>query len=503
VVQGQEEGLAGLSHSTSDAATPHFPEARASFRDPAGSLLRLDGRILRVISGAGAADLAAFLHAKSASEFFESGRVAGTRILDEAAVTELLSNPFFRSVHSAYEAALTVEHERIWFPSYPYEWPPEMLHRAAELTLELARKLLADGIGLKDGTPYNVLFRGPEPVFIDVLSFERRDPDDPAWLPYAQFVRTFLLPLAANKFFGLSIEQVLLHRRDGLEPEEVYRWLKPLQKIGPPFLSLVSLPCWLASRHKQDDTSLYRKRRAGNLEKARFILESLLKGLDRALARLRPNAGRSSTWSDYMTANNNYTPRAFADKEQFVREALAEFAPRRVLDVGCNTGHFSALAARAGAKVVSIDYDPVVLGDVWRAARRSGLDILPLAVNLARPSPGTGWRNSECPSFLERARGAFDGILMLAVIHHMVVTERVPLADILALAAELTTGIAIVEFIGPDDSMFRRLARGREELHTNLNEAMFEAACRRHFEIVRSCRLEGTSRSLYLLRRAG
>ena len=91
---------------------------------------------------------------------------------------------------------------------------------------------------------------------------------------------------------------------------------------------------------------------------------------------------------------------------------------------------------------------------------------------------------------------------MLAVVHHMLVTERVPLAEILALAAELTTGIAIVEFIDPEDSMFRRLVRGREELHKDLNEKVFEAACRKHFDILRSRRIEGTHRRLYLLRRA-
>ncbi len=476
--------------------------AAASFRDPAGSLLALDGRILRVVTRAGAEDLSAFLGAKPAARLFESGKVVPTRVLERADIEELLANPAFHAVYESCDAAEVVEHERVWFPSYPYEWPPEMLHSAADLTLDLALELLPAGIGLKDGTPYNVLFRGPQPVFIDLLSFERRDPDDPTWLPHAQFVRTFVLPLIANKYFGLSIEQILTTRRDGLEPEEVYRWLKPLQKLRPPFLSHVSMPSWLASRHDQDDTRMYRKRSAGNPEKAQFILESLLNGLARTIRRLRPNPGRKSVWSDYMGANNNYTESTFAEKEAFVREALAEFAPRRVLDVGCNTGHFSAMAARAGASVVSLDYDPVVLGDVWRAARENGLDILPLAVNLTRPSPGIGWRNRECPAFLDRARGAFDGVLMLAVIHHMLVTERVPLPEILSLAAELTTGMAVVEFIGPEDSMFRRLVRGREELHKDLTPAVFEAACGRHFEIVRSRQIEGTHRRLYLLRKA-
>src|SRR5947207_2576713 len=153
---------------------------------------------------------------------------------------------------------MILEHERVDFPSYPYEWNPEMLHAAGMLTLDLAQALHADGLGLKDGTPYNVLFRGPEPVFIDVLSFERREPGDATWLPYAQFVRTFLLPLLANRAYGLGLDQVLTTRRDGLEPEEVYRWTSPLQRLRPPYFSLVTMPVWLGGKRK-NDTAIYRK----------------------------------------------------------------------------------------------------------------------------------------------------------------------------------------------------------------------------------------------------
>jgi hypothetical protein len=92
---------------------------------------------------------------------------------------------------------------------------------------------------------------------------------------------------------------------------------------------------------------------------------------------------------------------------------------------------------------------------------------------------------------------------MLAVVHHMLVTERVPLLEILDLAAELTNRWLIIEFIGPQDSMFRRLTRGRDELHRDLGPEVFEAACRAHFEIVRAQHAEGTHRWLYLLRKYG
>ena len=128
---------------------------------------------------------------------------------------------------------------------------------------------------------------------------------------------------------------------------------------------------------------------------------------------LRPAARKQSTWSDYMETHS-YDDPAFAAKEKFVREALAEFKPGRVLDAGANTGHFSEMAAQDGAAVVAIDLDEVCVGEIWRRAREKKLNILPLVVNLARPTPAAGWRNQECPSFLDRARGSFDGVLMIA-----------------------------------------------------------------------------------------
>ena len=477
------------------------PPITASFRDPAGSLFRYGSRVLRVVNSIGVADLEAFLNSKVGQQQMLAGSVVPTTVLSEAECAKLLADPSVRELFDSRGGKMIVEHDRVDFPSFPYEWTAEMLHAAGMLTLDLAQSLLADGLGLKDGTPYNILFRGPEPVFIDVLSFERREPGDSTWLPYAQFVRTFLLPLLANQSYGLGLDQILTTRRDGLEPEEVYRWSKLSQRLRPPFFSLVSMPTWLGRKHKQDDNSIYQKKLLSDPEKARYILDSVLNGLRNALNRLKPAQGKNSVWSDYMTTNNNYTADHFDAKQRFVGEALNEFPSRSVLDVGCNTGTFSALAARSGAKVVSVDYDPVVLGDVWRNARKQKLDILPLAVNITRPSPGTGWRNEECSSFLSRASGKFNAVLMLAVIHHMLVTERVPLADILALAAELTTNILVIEYVAPDDSMFQRLTRGREELHKDLTVELFESLCLRHFDIVRVQHVESTTRRLYLLKK--
>jgi SAM-dependent methyltransferase len=376
-----------------------------------------------------------------------------------------------------------------------------MLHAAGELTLDLAAGLLPEGFGLKDATPYNVLFRGASPVFVDVLSIERREPRDPIWLAYAQFTRTFLLPLLVNKEFRVPLDRTLLSRRDGLEAEEVYSLCGPLQKLLPHFLTLVTVPSWLGARYKAADQSIYRPRLVNSAEQASFILGSLLKRLKRLLSKVAPTGKRTSPWTRYMSSDLDYSPEHFAGKEAFIENALDELKPRNVLDIGCNTGHFSAIAARRGACVVALDSDPDVVGEAWRMARRENLDILPLVVNIARPSPAVGWRNRECLSFLDRACGNFDAVLMLALVHHLLVSEGIPLTEIAELASMLSAKWLVIEYIDPQDAMFRRLTRGRDRLFQGLSQQVFETTFSRHFECRRSQHLEHTNRWMYLFQK--
>jgi len=470
-----------------------IPAEACSFRDPAGYVFRQGDRILRAVNARGAPGLDAFLATSLARDAMDNGSLVRTVRIPVAEFPDL-----------SPETVCVLEHERIPFASFPYEWPPEMLHAAGALTLDLAKRALAEGLGLKDATPYNVLFRGSQPVFVDLLSFEPRHPLDQTWLPYAQFARTFLLPLAAVREFGLTLDRSLAGNRDGLEPETVYRWSNWRQRLTGPLRGLVSIPRWLSGRASQ---SSYRPRPARTEDQARFVLERVLASCERQLDAVAPRAAVESTWSGYLDHKSLYTPEQLAEKEAFVSEALDLARPRTVLDVGANEGRFSFLAARSapGVSVVAIDCDPAVVGTIWRGASREGLEVLPLVVDLTRPTPALGWRNRECASFLERglqrAGGGFDLVLMLAVAHHMLVTERVPLDELLDLAAELGREYVLIEFVAPEDPMFQRIVRGRGELYSHLTNDNFEAAAARRFERVRSRKIQGLHRWLHLLRR--
>ena len=202
-----------------------IPSVAPSFRDPAGAVIHTSEKVYRVIGSRGLSEWAAFRESLAISKLVEAGRIVQTRLLGEDEADQLLHDPIFAASYNRIDGRVLLEHERIPFPSYPYEWPPEMLHAAGELTLSLAQSLLEEDRGIKDASPYNVMFRGPDPVFIDILSFERRNPNEPTWLAYAQFVRTFILPLLANRELGIPVDQVLLARRDGLDPEDLHRSL--------------------------------------------------------------------------------------------------------------------------------------------------------------------------------------------------------------------------------------------------------------------------------------
>ena len=118
------------------------------------------------------------------------------------------------STNAAPPRAAVLEHERIPFVSYPYEWTFAMLRDAALLQLELLRRALDEDLMLKDSSSYNVQWRGARPVFIDVGSFERLRPGEP-WAGYRQFCMLYLNPLLLQAYKGIDFRPWLRGSLEG------------------------------------------------------------------------------------------------------------------------------------------------------------------------------------------------------------------------------------------------------------------------------------------------
>jgi hypothetical protein len=271
----------------------------ASFRDPAGSVFSVGSRVFRSVSESSFPILREFLDSQTGQQFVASGRLVETREISHHEIDGGAEPHAYAARDSDTDANRLLEHHRIWFPSYAYEWPAEMLFAAGDLTMELAEQALTESFGMKDASPYNVLFQGPRPVFVDVLSFEKRDPRDPTWLPYAQFLRMFVFPLMMTKEFGMTADQIFVSRATGLEPDEVYAHCSWARRLRPPVLTEVSMPTWLKKRANRDGEKLYALTRLADAEKAKFILEAQLRRLRKVLRKSYASGQSDSTWSGY------------------------------------------------------------------------------------------------------------------------------------------------------------------------------------------------------------
>jgi hypothetical protein len=369
-----------------------------------------------------------------------------------------------------------LEHERILFPSYPWEWTPGQWMDAASLTLELCEEALDDGLILKDATPLNILFSGPCPIFVDVLSFEDRNLKSPLWIAYAQFVRTFLLPLCAYVHLGWPLA-ASMQRRDGYEPEDLAPFLPFFRSWRRPLRSLVTLPVLLEKAAR-----FGAQRPQVSEELSAFAVRRLLRSTRKLLYSLAPSA-HTSRWSNYPETASHYKSADHEAKETFVRVALANIRPAYVLDVGANTGVYSRIAAESGAAVVAWDTDVQATDLNWQMARRTGLSILPIVADFARPTPAVGWLNRESASLLDRAKGRFDCVLMLGVLHHLLITDQIPLDAILKQLWEFSAVWAIIEWIPTKDSQFDELCRGRQELYSHLSEECFFQTLSKYFGV--------------------
>ena len=452
--------------------------SHATFRDPAGSLVVGRDRAVRTIHPRFREDVFEFLRSPFYLRAVERGEIISSEVEDQS-------------------EALQLVHPRVRTVTYPWEWTASQWIVAAELTLRLCDEALNDGWILKDATPLNILFIGSTPILVDVLSFERRDPNSAIWLAYGQYVRTFLLPLLMKKTLRWPLE-LTEFRRDGYEPAELYAAMGWAKRMSPAVLWPVTIPALLD-----------RRERAANATQKRHVArdpELTLHTLKRTIAGLRKRTraavpkDASSEWAEYGSTISHYTAEQSEEKRAWIRNVVEELLPATVLDVGANTGEFSAMAAEAGADVVALERDADAAERVAKMSFARRLPIQTIHADLARPTPAVGWENAESSALLARLEGQFELVLMLAVIHHLLLLEQIPLRAVLSLCHRLTTRSLVVEWVPVTDPMFVSLMRGRDELYGSLSENDLMDACKGLFRVEKR-EVLGNGRVLFLMDR--
>lgn len=469
-----------------------------SLRDPSGTLYEIDSALVRQLHSQGRSDWESVKNSTALKLFVEKGRFVRTWELSDSDLLQFL--PSFKDISGTTSRDIYLGHDRVRFVSYPYEWAPEMLKEAGLLTLDLAIELSKENLGLKDATPFNVLFNGCNPIFVDLLSIEKRNPKDSLWLAYSQFSKTFINPLLAYKYFGQSLYKTFLLSREGLTASGLYAQSSVLKRLHPFLLTRMTLPAILENWSDRKLSNHPETQRLMEEKRAKFTFDFFLKSAWKSLKKISfDHKNQRTQFKHYMGNESPYSREQFQTKEHLVKDWIQKYSKKSILDMGCNDGHFSRIAADQGRKVVAIDSESELISKTWNLCRTSHPSILPLVINIANPSPASGWKNSERKSFLERARGEFDCVLMLALVHHLLTTESILLSYILDLASELTTEHVILEWVGIEDPMFRHLSKGRDYRHLTIDA--FENECRKKFKIIEKQELPGKSRTLYCLQK--
>ncbi len=440
-----------------------------SFRDPASHVV-LDGdRVVRLLDDRG---LIAW-KALASTEFFDRATNDGRLVVS----TEVPAPP---------DAAGALEHPRIPFISYPYEWTFSMLKDAALLQLELLREALGEGLTIKDATPYNIQFVNGRPVFIDIGSFEAYAAGEP-WIGYRQFTRQFLFPLMLRAWAGLPFQPWLRGNMEGPSAAEMRNVLPWSRRMRPAGLLHVSLQARM--EEKMSGAAV-----RGDLKTAGFSADLILANV-RKLEKLVHDLvwdGSGQGWVEYEACT--HVGRDRETKGKFLQTALDRHHPGRVLDLGANDGHFSEIAAATGAIAVAVDGDEQVLDALYRRGTKVSLAL----GDLTNPSPSQGWAGVERPALTERADP--DLVIAYGLIHHLIYTASIPPATVVDWLASFHCPV-VVEFVSPDDEMVKVLTANKTEaeLHTGRTRGEFEALVARSFTVADRLDLGEGVRTLYSL----
>ena len=452
----------------------------ASFRDPATTVFYDGDRVLRGLDAGAAADWEVLAATSFFPRLVAEGKVVRTEAVDPAGLG-LAPDSF----------AAVLEHERVPFVSYPHEWTFGMLRDAAALHLEVLLAALDDGFTMKDGYALNVQWRGREPVFIDVGSFERAAPGP--WPGYRQFCRTLLYPLLLQAHLDVPFQRFLRGHLEGFEPTHMRRLLGGRHLLRKGVARHVLLQAVMEQRvTAATETTKQELARAGYDTSLTKAVATRLLALVRSLRSRRAASG----WADYRSTCS-YSDADTEAKRRFVGEVAASRRPGLVWDLGCNDGAFARLVAPSAGGVVAVDGDDVVVDALYRSLREEGpSNVLPLVMDLVDPTPDRGWRGTERKAFTARRRP--DLVLGLALVHHLAIGANVPLPSALDWFASLG-GALVIEFVDRGDPMVKRLLANKPAgMFDAYTRPAFEDLLAARFAVQRTETLPGGTRSLYL-----
>lgn len=428
--------------------------------DHRGEVFTHNGRIFRGIFPGYGREVREVLERCQQANLFEYG-IVKTVICNEESVCSL-----------GYD--LVLEHEKIPFITYAHEWSPQMFKAAALFQLDLNRKLLEVGLVLKDcGSHANVLFNDTAPVYVDFLSIipvEQIVEEgwlNPVSLQGASYASAMFYEIFRRIFFpGILFPLYLMHQNqvDYAQRRIFQTFLNTANDTITEDEAFARASVRLKTHYKyyldfkiealqKDDWLRF-------LEIQRIEVEQLIEGQ------------KTSAYSDYYDAKGENFPfhpsHDWKAKQWGVYNALQQFKPGTVLDIGANTGWFSVLSATCGAKVIAAEIDAACTDILYEQICRDGYDVQPLVLDILNVTPDlpahlsfandlhflySKFGNNTPLLRNAQSRLQCDMVIALAIIHHLCLGRGLGLVDAVQLLAGYSREVLLLEFVEISDPL--------------------------------------------------
>lgn len=450
----------------------------SSFRDPSGYVFVEKGIIKRSISP---------IYFKQYHELKKSG------FFEKLFKSNLLI-PHVEI--SSNDSEIIIQPEQIPFITYPYEWSFNQYKEAALLTLKIQKFCLDNDIYLKDASAFNVTFHEGKAIFIDTLSFDFYQDNEP-WRAFKQFISHFLGPLLLARYHGTSALKLMGNFIDGIPIKMLSSMLPFKAKINPFVYSNIHL---LAKYEDEYKTDYKRKAKKPSLTKKAQL--NIIKSLYDFIKQMELK--EQSEWGDYYN-KINYSESAFIQKSTIINQWIDNLKIKTLIDIGGNDGTFVRQINTTIEQALICDIDNNAVDYNYKILNeKEETYIMPFVLDVLNPSPAVGFNNKERASFLERIKAFKPELTMaLAVIHHMSLSGNIPFLMSAEFFASFSNYL-IIEFPKREDSWVQRLLNAKREFkdHFNFyNIQSFEVAYGLYFNIIEKLEISDSERVMYLLKK--
>jgi len=448
----------------------------SSFRDPSGFLFYRDGSIYRQINTSYKENYDHLMNSSLYKTLVDAGLLIPHKEIDVPA-------PEPDKVYKI------IKPKPIPFISHPYEWCFAQLKDAALTSFKIQKIALDFEMTLKDCSAYNIQFIKGKPIFIDTLSFEKYHEGQP-WIAYRQSCQHFLAPLALMSYRDIRLNQLFRIYIDGVPLDLASSLLPSSTNFKVSLLSHIHLH----ARSQKHFAGKSVKISGHKISRLSFM--GLIDNLESAIKKIDWKA-KGTEWADYYE-DTNYSTGAINHKKKIVAEFLDETNPEIVWDLGANDGLFSRIASDKKILTISFDIDPAAVQKNYiQSVKNNEKYILPLLLDLTNPSPGIGWENTERISLMQR--GPADTAFALALIHHLAISNNLPIGKIANFFSQVCKSL-IIEFVPKDDSQVQRLLSTREDIFPEYTQQDFEIEFKKYFTINNIENIKDSKRTMYLMK---